>query len=151
MDKVIESLDNGKYVVGIFLDFSKAFDTVDHFMLLKKLDFYGVSRFAVSWFKSCLDNRRQFVTYNGISSDIKLIKCCVPQGSILGPRLFFIYINDLANVCDSSLSVLLADDTNVFNHGHDLSLIQQCLNKELAGIYKWLKVNKWSLNIKRHN
>ena len=150
MDKVIESLDNGEYVVGIFLDFSKAFDTVDHCILLKKLDFYGVRGSALSWVKSNLDNRKQFVTCNGASSEFKSIKCGVPQGSILGPLLFLIYINDLANVCESSLSVLFADDTNVFNHGHDLSLIQHCLNKELAGISKWLKVNKLSLNIKRH-
>ena len=152
MDKTIESLDNGQYVVGIFLDFSKAFDTVDHCILLKKLDFYGVRGSALAWFKSYLENRKQFVTYNGISSETKSIKCGVPQGCILGPLLFYIYIyiNDLTNRCDSSLSVLFADDTNVFNHSHDLSLIQHCLNKELAGIFKLLKVNKLSVNIKRH-
>ena len=99
--------------------------------------------------KSYLDNRKQFVTYNGVSSEIKSIKCGVPQGSILGPLIFLIYINDLANVCESSLSFLFAVDTNVFNHGHDLSLFQHCKNQELAGISKWLKVYTLSLNIKK--
>ena len=122
---------------------------MNHVILLKKLSAYGVRGNALSWFESYLENRPQFLTYNGVSSDTKLLQCGVPQGSILGPPLFLIYINDLANVCTSSFPRLFADDTNLFNHGKDMFSLQVALNQELANISKWLKVNKLSLNIKK--
>ena len=149
MDKLTKCLDNDEYIIGVFLDFSKAFDTVDHVILLQKLSVYGVRGNALSWFESYLKNRQQFVTYNGVLSDTKILQCGVPQGSILGPLLFLIYINDLANVCTSSFPILFADDTNLFNHGKDMFSLQVALNQELANISKWLKVNKLSLNIKK--
>ena len=85
MDNLINFLDNGEYVIGIFQDFSKAFDTVDHGILLQKLSSYGVRGEALIWFQSYLSNKYQFVTYNGVSSEKKEVKCGVPQGSILGP------------------------------------------------------------------
>ena len=147
MDKLIKSLENGEFVIGIFLDFSKAFDTVDHDILLSKLAHYGIRGCALEWFKSYLSNRTQFVTYNGISSASKTVKCGVPQGSILGPLLFLIYINDLANICHHTLPYLFADDTNLFKSGTDLSSMQKDINVELVGICEWLKVNKLSLNV----
>ena len=134
MDNLINFLDKGEYVIGIFLDFSKAFDTVDHGILLQKLSCYGVRGDALSWFQSYLNNRYQFVTYNGVSSDKKEMKCGLPQGSILGPLLFLIYINDLSDVCKCSLPILFVDDTNLFHHGFDLSVIENAFNKELADI-----------------
>ena len=148
MDEITKCLDNNEYVIGLFLDFSKVFDTVDHDILLQKLSMYGIRGNALSWFQSYLDNRKQFVSYNGAKSDIKTVKCGVPQGSILGPLLFLLYINDLADICSQSFPILFADDTNLFNHSKDLSSLQMSLNKELAEISKWLKVNKLSLNIK---
>ena len=139
---------NGEYFIGIFLDFSKAFDTVDHSILLPKLSSYDVRGEALVWFQSYLSNRYQFVTYNGVSCEKKEVKYGVPQGSILGPLLFLIYINDLSDVCKCSLHILFADDTNLFYHGTDLHVTENSCNKELADISKWLKVNKLSLNIK---
>ena len=147
MDKLIKSLDNGDCVIGVFLDFSKAFDTVDHVILLQKLEFYGIRGSALSWFQSYLKNRKQFVSYNGATSSLKLVKCGVPQGSILVPLLVLIYINDLSNVCSCTNPILFADDTNWFINGKYIFVLQDVLNKELANISEWLKVNKLSLNI----
>ena len=149
VDKLTKHLDNGDFIFGVFLDFSKAFDTVDHDILVRKLSYYGIRGNALAWFQSYLLNRKQFVTYNGISSTSKGVKCGVPQGSILGPLLFLIYINDLSNVSNKSQLVLFADDTNLFINAKDPDILQDAVNKELADIAKWLKVNKLSLNIKK--
>ena len=117
IDKISKCVQNGDFVVGIFLDFSKAFDTVNHDILFRKLEWYGIWGIALDWFKSYLTGRTQFVTYNGVSSSPQTIKCGVPQGSILGPLLFLIYINDLANTCKTALPILFADDTNIFTTG----------------------------------
>ena len=146
-DKLIKSLEKGEFVIGVYLDFSKAFDTVDHAILLSKLSHYGVRGNALQWFKSYLSDRKQYVTYNGVSSPVNNITCGVPQGSILGPLLFLLYINDLGCVSSSIASILFADDTNLFKTGNDLNKMQEELNCELSKISQWLKVNKLSLNI----
>ena len=146
-DKLIKSLENGEYVIGVYLDFSKAFDTVDHAILLSKLSHYGIRGNALNWFISYLSNRKQYVTYNGVSSPVNNITCGVPQHSILGPLLFLLYINDLGHICSNTTPILFADDTNLFKSGKDLNKMQDELNSELAKISLWLKVNKLSLNI----
>ena len=108
VDKISEALNNGDYVMGVFLDFSKAFDTVDHDILLKKLEKYGIQGAALDWFTNYLSNRLQYVTYNGAKSKREIIKCGVPQGSILGPLLFSLYTNDLSTVSNDCFSVLFA-------------------------------------------
>ena len=149
MDRLITSLENDEHVIGIFLDFSKAFDTVDHVILLNKLSHYGIRGSALKWFESYLSNRKQYVTYNGISSLTKTVKCGVPQGSILGPLLFLIYINDLCSVCKHTFPILFADDTNLFSSGKEIEALEANINSELSHISTWLKVNKLSLNIKK--
>ena len=149
IDKLTQAIENGEYVIGVFLDFSKAFDTVDHKILLDKLYHYGVRGCAHKWFISYLTDRQQFVTYNGVKSRNQLIKCGVPQGSILGPLLFLIYINDLASVCECTFPILFADDSNLFISGRDPDLIMRTMNNELKEISLWLKANKLSLNIKK--
>ena len=114
IDKISEALDKGELAIGVFLDFSKAFDTVDHDILTRKLDLYGIKGIYNDWFKNYLDNRKQYVTYNSAKSESQVIKCGVPQGSILGPLLFLLYINDLSTVSDDLFSILFADDSNMF-------------------------------------
>ena len=151
LDKITEALDQGKYVIGVFLDFSKAFDTVDHSILLQKLERYGICGLYLDWFKDYLSNRKQCVTYNGCQSSYQTIKCGVPQGSILGPLLFLLYINDLSTVSNACFSILFADDTNMFITGRNINEMCQQLNEDLKNIQNWLCCNKLSLNILKTN
>ena len=128
MDKIIKCLENGEYVVGVFLDFSKAFDTVDHAILLSKLHYYGIRDSAFKWFESYLTDRTQFVTYNDVCSSTRNIQCGVPQGSILGPILFLLYINDLSTICTNVFSIFFADDSNLFKNNKDLLDLQRTMN-----------------------
>ena len=97
VNKIATAFDEKKFTIGIFLDLCKAFDTVDHEILFLKLKHYGIRGSALDWMKSYFSNRQQYVEYNGINSVWNNIKCGVPQGSILGPLLFLIYINDIIN------------------------------------------------------
>ena len=123
VERVTKALDTGKYIVGVFLDLKKAFDTVDHSILLKKLEKYGIRGNMHKWFKSYLSFRVQFVEYNNCHSDNKQITHGVPQGSILGPLLFILYINDFSKASDLLFSILFADDTSVFIEGTAYSSI----------------------------
>ena len=147
VDKITTALERGNYVLGVFLDFSKAFDTIDHDILLKKLDYYGVRGIALEWFRSYLLDRSQYVSYDGVSSSKQRILCGVPQGSILGPLLFLVYVNDLAYIIQELYTIMYADDSNLFNEGPDLHVLEFKMNESLKDISLWLKVNKLSLNI----
>jgi hypothetical protein len=149
LDKISDALDNGDYVLGVYLDFSKAFDTVNHSILLQKLYHYGIRGVAYNWIKSYLDKRTQYVSYNDASSTKKTINCGVPQGSILGPLLFLIYINDLANVTSNLFMFMFADDTNVFLSGKNLNDLETIMNNELKLLYEWLCSNRLSLNVSK--
>ena len=147
IDKISAALDNGEIVVGLFLDFSKAFDTVDHKILLNKLFHYGIQDIPLKWFKSYSSKRYQYVTYNNHKSTNKFIQCGVPQGSILGPLLFLLYINNLSAVC--CLNIMFADDTNMFVAGNDINAVCSQLNDDLGLVQEWLACNKLSLNVKK--
>src|ERR1043165_10054525 len=113
-NKISQSVDDRKFSIGIFVDLSKAFDTINHDILLHKLEHYGIRGIALQWFKDYLSNRKQYVLYNNCSSKLLSINCGVPQESILGPLLFIIYINDIVNCSNILHFILFADDTNIF-------------------------------------
>ena len=140
------ALDEGSFACGIFVDFQKAFDTVDHSILLKKLEHYGVRGLANDWFCSYLTNRKQYVSINGSDSTLKEMRYGVPQGSVLGPLLFLIYINDLNLAIKHSVTHHFADDTNLLYVSKSLKKIQKFINFDLKFLCNWLKANKISLN-----
>ena len=111
------------------------------------MDHYGISCCALSWFKSYLANRKQFITYNGVSATTKIIRCGVPKGSILGPLFFLIHINYLYTACKDTTAILFADDANLFKSGTDINAMERDIDDALRNISVWLKVNKLSLNV----
>ena len=147
VEKITNALDKGKVVVGCFLDLKKAFDTVNHRILISKLRKYGIRGHILQWFESYLKNRKQFVQIKNFKSQIKSPTCGVPQGSILGPLLFILYINDLANVSDVLFPILFADDTSVYIEADKESDLIKTLNEELAKLNIWLNANKLTINI----
>jgi len=150
-EKIKESVDSGKFGCGIFIDLRKAFDTVNHGVLLRKLEHYGIRGVLLDWFRSYLTDRKQYVFYNGLSSDLKSITCGVPQGSVLGPLLFLLYINDLPNISKVLNFFLFADDTNIYYESDNLANLEITVNNELSKLHLWLIVNRLSLNITKTN
>ena len=145
-EKIRETLDKNKIAAGVFVDFQKAFDTVNHKILIKKLKHYGIRGTLNKWFESYLDNRKQHVSVLGFDSENQSVNHGVPQGSVLGPLLFLIYINDLHRSVKHSSTFHFADDTNLLAIGKDVKSLQSKLNKDLKCLYKWLLANKISLN-----
>ena len=133
--------------MAIMLDFSKAFDTLNHATLISKLDHVGVRGPVLGWLSSYLNDRKQFVSIGSSSSEVVPMTMGVPQGSVLGPLLFLIYINDMCKVSNFLHYVHFADDTMVFASGGDLVQLVNSINVELHSLDDWLKSNRLSLNL----
>ena len=128
---------------------SKGFDTLNHDILLNKLEHYGVRGITLDWFISYIQNRQQYVFLNGTSSSLRQIGCGVPQGSILGPLLFLIYVNDIVCCSDILQFILFADDTNIFHCSNDIDTLINTVTTELSKLSDWFMSNKLSLNVKK--
>ena len=122
------------------MDLSKAFDKVDHVILIKKLDHYGVKGRKLLWFKNYLSNRRQFITYDNSNTPFANISCGAPQGSILSPLLFLLYINDLPNASPVLDPIMYADDTNLFYSNNDIETLFPTVNMNWKRLVNDLKL-----------
>ena len=144
-------IGQGNCVGLVSLDLRKAFDTVDHSILLDKLSYYGLRDISLAWFHSYLDNRQQVACVNGNLSEPRTITTGVPQGSILGPLLFIIYVNDIGACFEYASINLYADDTLFYFSGSSTAVVSQALSHDLANVSSWLRANKLSLHIGKTN
>ena len=150
-------MDNNEIPLNIYLDLSKAFDTLDHNILLDNLHYYGIRNTPLDIFKNYLTNMKQYVEIDSVKSKMGEIQTGVPQGSILGQLLFIIYINDIKTYTELFNVITYADDTTLmstlgsFNSNQNENSVEQNINEELNKISGWLKVNKLSLNAKKSN
>ena len=133
----------------LLIDYSKAFDVLEHSILLQKLHHYGIRGIALEWFKSYLSDRNQFVTINNTDSSARDISYGVPQGSILGPLLFVIYINDLPGISNIATFILYADDANIIVTGSNMHEVLQKINSIIHDLVNWVNCNGLALNLKK--
>ena len=140
------NIDQGNVNAVVFLDLKKAFDTVDHDILISKLCAYGIRGTSIEWFKSYLSERNQKCFLNGSLSSNRVLSCGIPQGTILGSLLFLLYISDLPNCLMHYQSRMYADDTHLTLAGNSVDSIELNLNEDLASVSEWLTANKLTLN-----
>ena len=149
VNKITAAMESNEATLGVFLDLSKAFDTIDHSILLAKLYHCGIRGTAHNWFSSYLCNCKQITEYGEALSNSSDIKFGVPQGSILGPILFLIYVNDFKNCLKRADAIMYADDTNIFLHHKNINALYDVAQKELVLVTNWLSANKLTLNVNK--
>ena len=137
-----------EFTLAVLCDLSKAFDVIDHDILLSKLNNYGIRGLANEWFKNYLSERQQFVETDGKTSQVPLIQIGVPQGSILGPLLYLIYVNDIGNSCQGNI-LSFADDTTLCTSHSNLDELYANANEQTNDVYQWFCSNRLSLNAKK--
>lgn len=145
-DTFLKELDKGNVVLAVFLDFKRAFETVDRKVLLHKMSGMGIKGAALRWFQSYLSDRRQRVKFKNSVSDPLSVIHGVPQGTVLGPLLFLLYVNDIVGAVKGCNIELFADDTMIYLAGADLDRMRRVVNDDLEGLFKWLCHNKLSVN-----
>lgn len=146
---ILSQFDNKNFVLGLYIDFTKAFDCIHHSILLEKLETYGVRGHSQNLIKSYLDHRHQYVQIENCRSDLKQINRGVPQGSILGPFLFIVYINDLVHIYRDAKYILYADDASIFFSSPEPSSLQNKANSALRSLHKWSAANSLQINTKK--
>ena len=146
MNKLLNTWNRKKVCAILFIDLKAAFDTIDHNILAKKLEHYGIRDNILDLLTSYLFNRRQYIKSGDIESSILYVLCGVPQGSVLGPLLFIIYINDVSNAC-ALANILYADDAALMLADNNVKKLKRAVNRELAHLDDWLISNKLTLNL----
>ena len=150
-NSLLQNLSKNQVSLLLLIDFSKAFDMVDHSILLKKLEHYGIRGLALKWLESYLSDRKQFVSINGTDSETLVMDYGVPQGSILGPLLFIIYINDIPEIAQYAKFILYADDANIILTANNIDEINSQLKNLTSDLLKWTEHNGLALNLKKTN
>lgn len=147
--QILDNANHGMFTASVFIDLRKAFDTIDHLILMKKLWAYGLKNTTHKWFESYLTNRMQRTMVNGTFSKFASSVCGVPQGSVLGPVLFLLYINDVVHVVGEEHIFLYADDTVLFVEGNDVNSAREALQGLLNRFVAWSHANKLTLNTQK--
>ena len=148
-ENIRKALDDGNISCGVFVDLQNAFDIVDHQIQLAKLNHYGICGVSNNWFKSYLSNHNKYVFVNGYESGLAALNCGIPQGSVLGPLLFLLYINDLNQAIKFCKVHHFADDTNLLCLSNSIKKLNKLVNADLKHLVNWLNANKISLNVKK--
>ena len=149
VEQINQSSEKNEFTLGVLVDLSKTFDTIDHQILLKKLEYCGIAGNNLRWFENYLKDQQQFISFENNSTKKVTITCGVSQGSILGPLLFLLYVNDLHHASKVLNPIMFADDTNLFFSHSDINLLFEKMNKELTNVSTWFNANKLLLKVKK--